>query len=63
MSEIKFFVDVDDARAINEAVAKYQTTSQWEDGRTMIPEGESDLLGAIIGEICRGWMEYIETLK
>lgn len=55
--------DGDDLRAIREAIAKYQVTYRWEklgsttDRGVFLPEGDSDLAGAIVGEICRQWME------
>lgn len=50
-------LDADDARDINAAIAHYQRTRRWPEGGTSLPEGESDMAGAIIGEICRDWLE------
>lgn len=60
-------VDEDDDRDINAAISMYQATRRWEllrSGRSaptaqgvFLPEGDSDLPGAILGEICRMWME------
>ena len=61
MTTITITVDDDDARAIHEAIATYQRTVRWHDGGVLLPEGESDLSGAIIGEICRGWLELLGT--
>lgn len=53
-------VDEDDARSIHEAIAHYQATRRWTDaeGGVLLPEGDSDLRGAILGEICRDWLEH-----
>ena len=54
-------VDADDDRDIHAAVAHYQKTVRWspgEGGGVMLGEGTSDLLGAIVGEICRDWLDY-----
>lgn len=56
-------LDADDFDAVQTALGKYQTRSRWSarnGGGVMVPEGESDLAGAIIGEICRDWLEQIE---
>jgi hypothetical protein len=53
-------LDDDDARDINRAIAHYQATRRWtaaQGGGVLLPEGESDLAGAILGEICRDWLE------
>ena len=57
--KITFDLDDGDYRDLNAAIATYQRRNRWKDeqGGVLIPEGESDLLGAIIGEICRDWME------
>lgn len=59
MRQLTLNVDDDDERDINAAIARYQKTCRWHDkqGGVMLPEGESDLAGAIIGEICRDWLE------
>lgn len=62
MKPFSCLVDEDDSRAINAAIAYYQVHNRWddEDGGILIPEGESDLAGAVLGEICRGWLEWME---
>jgi hypothetical protein len=60
MKRIVLKVDDDDERAIQGAIATYQKRTRWPEergGGVLIPEGDSDLPGAILGEICRGWME------
>lgn len=59
---ICFEVDEDDDRAINEAFAKMQQLNQPFGGSDALPEGESDLRGAMLGEICRGWIELMAML-
>ena len=51
-------VDELDEEAILKAVAVYQRLNRFEDGSgVIVPEGESDLRGLILGEICRGYRE------
>ena len=52
-------LDADDDRSINEAIATYQATHRWKDeqGGVLLPEGESCIAGAILGEICRDWLD------
>ena len=50
-------VDADDARSIHEAIALYQRRSRWPEGGTLVAEGSSDLRGAVLGEICRAYLE------
>lgn len=63
MEIITLYVDDDDARSIHEAIARYQATVRWEliskdaEPGVFLPEGESDLAGAILGEICRTWLD------
>ena len=56
-------LDTDDARDINAAIAHYQLTRRCSDGATFLPDGESDMAGAIIGEICRDWLESHGALR
>ena len=52
-------LDTDDLRDYMRAIVVYQRQNRWHDdqGGTLLPEGESDISGAIIGEICRDWLE------
>lgn len=61
MQHFAFKADSDDARAIHQAISEYQSRCRWSDqqGGVLLPEGEGDLQGRILGEICRGYMEYI----
>jgi hypothetical protein len=45
-------LDDDDQRSILEAMGRRQMQP--------IPFGGSDLPGALIAEICRGWMEFMD---
>jgi hypothetical protein len=60
-------LDADDERDINAAIAHYQATQRWDqfggEGGVFLPEGESDLAGAILGEICRMWLESRGALR
>lgn len=54
-------VDELDAAAIHEAVAKRQA---WRiNNECILPEGNSDLRGACLAEICRDWLEYKERVR
>lgn len=59
MRRITIEVDELDARAIEIVVMKYQTRQRVA-GELMLPEGEGDLRGRILAEICRGWDEMVE---
>lgn len=55
--------DGDDLRSIRDAIAKYQANYRWEkmgdnEPGVFLPEGDSDIAGAIVGEICRQWVEW-----
>lgn len=60
MHEIRLILDDDDYRDVNAAIAERQRSPRWydEEGGVLLPEGDSDLPGAIIGEICRAWLDY-----
>lgn len=53
-------LDEDDARALHEAIAKFQNMRI--DGECIIPDGEGNLRGRLVAEICRGWMEMLSLL-
>ncbi len=56
-------LDPDDERDINAAIAHYQASRRWENFEgcpekgTCLPEGESCMAGAILGELCRNFLE------
>jgi hypothetical protein len=53
--------DVLDATAIHAAIARYQKNHvDTEYGGTLLPEGQGNLGGRIIAEICRGWDEMLD---
>ena len=58
MNRMILDLDADNARDINAAIALYQRTFRHDDGDTMVGEGEGDLAGAILGEICRDWLAF-----
>ncbi len=56
---VECLIDDDDERAVNTAVAHFQASRRWpeaEGGGIMLPDGDSDLRGAILSEICREWL-------
>lgn len=52
-------VDPDDYRSINEAIALRQTFLKPKGHRNPLPPGAGNLPGRYIGEICRGWLEFM----
>lgn len=66
MTPLTCMLDDDDARDINAAIAHHQRTRRWpanEGGGHMLPEGDSDTIGAVLGEICRDWLESQGALR
>ena len=58
-----FTLDELDYDAVQRAIAKRQLFGRGLEGvtQTLLPEGvESDLTGAVIAEICRGWLEFLD---
>ena len=51
-------VDEQDESAILNAIAQWQAKSHAAFGETMLPEGQSDIRGATLAEICREHEEY-----
>lgn len=52
-----------DYDAVQKAIAKRQMFGRGLEGvdRTLLPAGvQSDLTGAVIAEICRGWLEFLD---
>lgn len=59
MKRITFEVDDLDFEAIQKAVARRQAAFRV-NGELIIPDGEGDLRGRLIAEICRGWVEFLD---
>lgn len=54
-------VDRQDFSAIQAAITRRQLLGRYPGCTgTTLPDGDSDLAGAIIAEICRGWMEMLD---
>ena len=53
----RFILECDelDAKAIHEAIARRQR-------RRIMPDGDGNMAGRVIAEICRGWMEFCDSL-
>lgn len=53
----RFILECDelDAKAIHEAIARRQR-------RRIMPDGDGNMAGRVIAEICRGWMELLDNL-
>lgn len=54
-------LDEDDYRAVMNATARRQSFRV--DGQCALPDYESSLLGVLVAEVCRGWMEFIDLSK
>ncbi len=54
MKTITILVDDDDARAIDDVLTIFAETPFHD-----LPEGESDDVGAVLGEVCRAWMDMM----
>lgn len=58
-----FDLDEDDERDVNAAIAEFQRRgARFDDGELILGEGESCFPGAILGEICRSWLESLDRL-
>lgn len=51
--QFSFAADDEDAAAIHAAIARRQT---WR----IMPDGDGDLTGRVLAEICRGWLERLD---
>lgn len=58
--KLTFEVDYLDFAAILDAIAKYQADHHAAFGETILPDGDGDMRGRILAEICRGYDELIE---
>jgi hypothetical protein len=55
LRRIELLLDDDDFDTIEAEIARYQARNRWHDdeGGTLLPEGESNLPGAILAELLR----------
>lgn len=51
-------LDEADWETVQSFVADYQAKNHHRDGGTIVPEGESNLVGAIVAEAVRNMLEY-----
>jgi hypothetical protein len=56
MTLLTFDVDDDDARDINAAIAIFQKRNRRMHG-ALLPDGDGDLAGRVLAEVCRDWLE------
>lgn len=70
MTTKALFLDPDDERDVNAAITEFQRKGmRWPaddpetPGALILPEGESCTAGAILGEICRDWLERQGMLR
>lgn len=59
MQTITIRIDDADADSIRAAIARRQ--SMRIDGQPILPDGDGDLAGRYLAEVCRGWLERTET--
>jgi hypothetical protein len=57
VNQINLILDEDDARSVREAMEQRRAFI------CGIPDGNSNDAGAVIAEICRGWMEMLDAAK
>ena len=58
MQTITIQVDDADADAIRAAIARRQAMRIG--GKPILPDGDGDLAGRYLAEVCRGWLERTE---
>jgi hypothetical protein len=57
---IELELDEEDYDAVQDAIALYQSLARVPGYPTILPDGDSNLAGAILAQICRGWADYWE---
>lgn len=62
MKQITLTVDDLDAAMLHRAITDYQRRNRDRHG-VILPDGESDLPGAILAEICRDWIDMVNLNK
>lgn len=62
MHTITLTLDDDDLQSLSRAMAACQAT-RWAAGVTTAPTGEGPLGGRLLGEVCRGYLDYIDALR
>ncbi len=58
MRTIKLILDDEDAGAVAAALVERMLKPQTPTGHPLLPPGESNFAGALIGEICRAFVDY-----
>lgn len=59
-------LDEDDYNSIQEAIAKRQAYGRNlpdSNGQKIMPDGDSNIAGAVLAEICRGWIELLDSAR
>jgi len=57
VEKLELVLDQADYAAILAATAR-RSESRCEDGSICIPEYGGNLIGALVAEVCRGWLDY-----
>jgi len=63
MPSLVLQLDDEDFKTINAEITKRQKRSRWPDGGVILPEGESDIAGALVAEAIRDLNEYRSMFK
>ncbi len=63
MRKILLELDEADAETVDGYIADYQARNQAADGGTIVPDGDSNLAGAIMAECVRDLLEYRASWK
>jgi hypothetical protein len=63
LKQIVLNVDDLDLQAIQDAIAHYEAIHIKNFGEVILPDGDSEQPGAIIAELCRGYLERAGVLK
>jgi hypothetical protein len=58
LRRMELILDDDDFDTIQAEITRRQVAHRWPEGGTILPEGESNLAGAIIAEMVRDLDEY-----
>ncbi len=58
MKRITLVLDDDDANAVAAALVERMLNPQTPTGHPLLPSGDSNFVGALMGEICRAFVDY-----
>lgn len=61
LKTIRLKVDEADYLSITEAIAIRKSGLFYSNGKLLLPEGDSELTGQLLAEVCRGWVERLNA--